>query len=227
MTDLSRLPSARSLQKRSQILDAATDLIGATGFERTSVDAVAERADVSKRTVYDYFGDKAGMFRAALERTEAELLDAVGRAIEEELVPGEVHRALASFASRITSATFSSSTYVTYRRLLASGGPARDPDPDRSPESLLARHLATMPGLDVPDPRRAAQHLVALTLSVALERLERSDLQPDDTVAAIIDDGVRVFLRAYATRDDSGAGRGRRRPSEELPDLDSNQEPAG
>ena len=50
-----------STQKRSAILTAARDLFLADGFDRSSVDAVAARAGVSKRTVYDYFGDKEAL----------------------------------------------------------------------------------------------------------------------------------------------------------------------
>ncbi len=54
---------------RDRILDAATDLFFARGYGGTSIDAVARRAQVSKRTFYHRFADKAALFGAVLHRT--------------------------------------------------------------------------------------------------------------------------------------------------------------
>ena len=53
--------------KRAAILAAARDLFVGTGVDRTSMDAVAARAGVSKRTVYDYYGDKHGLLLGVVE----------------------------------------------------------------------------------------------------------------------------------------------------------------
>lgn len=54
--------------KRAAILNAATDLFLTTGFDQTSVDAVAAAANVSKTTVYAHFGDKLSLFEAVVEQ---------------------------------------------------------------------------------------------------------------------------------------------------------------
>jgi TetR/AcrR family transcriptional repressor of mexJK operon len=61
----SRLEAA---ELRSRILDAATDLFLARGYGATSIEAVAERAHISKRTFYHRFEDKAALFGAVLHR---------------------------------------------------------------------------------------------------------------------------------------------------------------
>ncbi len=53
---------------RERILDAATVLFLAEGYGSTSVEAVAARAGVSKRTFYDRFDDKAMLFAAVVHR---------------------------------------------------------------------------------------------------------------------------------------------------------------
>ena len=58
----------RSEKKRLAILDAARRLFVQDGYELTSVDAIAARAGVSKRTVYDHFGDKERIHSAVLEQ---------------------------------------------------------------------------------------------------------------------------------------------------------------
>jgi len=50
------------------ILDVATDLFLAEGYGATSIEAVAQRARISKRTFYHRFPDKAALFSAVLHR---------------------------------------------------------------------------------------------------------------------------------------------------------------
>lgn len=57
----------RSEEKRAQIMDAAADLFTEQGFSSTSMDKIAERAGVSKQTVYSHFGSKEGVFVASIE----------------------------------------------------------------------------------------------------------------------------------------------------------------
>jgi AcrR family transcriptional regulator len=55
-------------QLADRILDAATDLFFARGYGATSIEAVADRARISKRTFYHRFDDKATLFGAVLHR---------------------------------------------------------------------------------------------------------------------------------------------------------------
>jgi TetR/AcrR family transcriptional repressor of mexJK operon len=57
--------------KRESVLDAAVELFLSEGFDRTSMDAVAAHAGVSKTTVYAHFADKVELFRAVTERSGA------------------------------------------------------------------------------------------------------------------------------------------------------------
>ena len=52
--------------KRRQILAAARHVFLDVGFERACVDVIAERAGVSKATVYNHFKEKKGLFVAAV-----------------------------------------------------------------------------------------------------------------------------------------------------------------
>ncbi|NJC38451.1 AcrR family transcriptional regulator [Xanthomonas arboricola] len=53
--------------KRGAILRAAGELFPRQGFDRTSMDSIAERAMVSKATVYAHFASKEVLFRTTLE----------------------------------------------------------------------------------------------------------------------------------------------------------------
>ena len=54
--------------KRESILDAAIDAFIEFGFEKTSMDLIAERANSSKRTVYNHFSNKELLIEEAFNR---------------------------------------------------------------------------------------------------------------------------------------------------------------
>ncbi|PPF87205.1 TetR/AcrR family transcriptional regulator [Pseudoclavibacter sp. RFBJ3] len=58
-------------ERRDQILDAAVALFVSNGYGQVTVDEIAAVARVTKRTIYTYFGDKAEVFTAAIERFRA------------------------------------------------------------------------------------------------------------------------------------------------------------
>lgn len=69
-------------QRNAELLDHALDLFLERGFERTTIDAIAASVGMAKRTVYARYGDKAALFKAALQR-----------AIDDMVVPIETLRA--------------------------------------------------------------------------------------------------------------------------------------
>jgi AcrR family transcriptional regulator len=56
----------KSEATRQRIIDAAYESIWRTGFNRTSLDTIAERAGVTKRTLYSYFRSKDDLLEAVL-----------------------------------------------------------------------------------------------------------------------------------------------------------------
>jgi AcrR family transcriptional regulator len=80
----SRGPGRPTLSNE-ELLDKALDIFLEKGFERTSIDAITAAAGMAKRTVYLRYGDKAALFRAALER-----------AIDEWIMPVETLQAAES-----------------------------------------------------------------------------------------------------------------------------------
>ncbi|MCL2423800.1 MAG: TetR/AcrR family transcriptional regulator, partial [Micrococcales bacterium] len=47
-------------ERRAQLVDVARTLFAEKGFEQTSVEEIAARANVSKPVVYEHFGGKEG-----------------------------------------------------------------------------------------------------------------------------------------------------------------------
>ncbi len=64
-------------RKRMDILAAAREEFLEAGFRETSMDRVAERANVSKRTVYNHFPSKEELFKAIAGQFIAELKQAI------------------------------------------------------------------------------------------------------------------------------------------------------
>lgn len=58
----------KSVEKRNQILEAASDLLLQNGFSATSMDMVAKKAGVSKQTVYSHYNNKDALFTAVIEK---------------------------------------------------------------------------------------------------------------------------------------------------------------
>jgi len=53
-------------QTRQRIVDAAYECFWRSGFTRTSIDGIAERANLTKRTIYSYFRSKDDLLTAVL-----------------------------------------------------------------------------------------------------------------------------------------------------------------
>ena len=51
---------------RAALLSAATEVFAEVGYAGARVDEIAERARVNKRMIYEYFGDKHGLYRDVL-----------------------------------------------------------------------------------------------------------------------------------------------------------------
>jgi AcrR family transcriptional regulator len=90
-------------RRRDQILNAAIELIGEQGFESTTMDEIAERAELSKGTLYLYFNDKATLHHAIKKRALSYLHESFLKVIQEDLTGAElVKKMMLTFLSLIT-----------------------------------------------------------------------------------------------------------------------------
>lgn len=196
----------RSEKKRTAILDAAEVLFVSEGFDRASVDAIAERAQVSKRTVYDHFGDKKALFDRVLARVGEALARDVRADIEDELVAGrELRDALIGFAERVVTQTLPSNSYLTFRRLdaLSSETSVLDGGARHVPDRMLAERFAELARggeIATDDPELAALQFSSLTILLVLNQFgdETIDVARDAERRRLIGAGVDMFLHAYA-----------------------------
>ncbi|MFD3913474.1 TetR/AcrR family transcriptional regulator [Streptomyces sp. NPDC058603] len=194
-----------STRKRAAILSAARELFLADGFDRTSVDAVAARAEVSKRTVYDYYGDKQTLLQAVVDAVGQSLITTIRGILDDTLThpieAADLEDVLVTFSMRIATDMLGSAEYATLQRLVrAEAGHRGENSMADTPDEALAERFAAFAAaglLDVPDARLAADQFIALTFGVALNRFGSANAVEDARVPPLIVEGVRTFLRAY------------------------------
>lgn len=93
-----RLRAGQRDAREAAVLEAAAELLAERGYGGCTTRAIAQRAGASKETLYSWFGNKAGLFAALVER-QAELTNArVEAALSEE---GEVQATLTEFAGNL------------------------------------------------------------------------------------------------------------------------------
>ncbi len=83
------------LARRGEILDAARRVFGARGYDGATLAEIAQKAEFAKGTLYSYFGSKAELFTALVERGFGELIgDARAAMAAEEDGAGAVGAAI-------------------------------------------------------------------------------------------------------------------------------------
>jgi TetR/AcrR family transcriptional regulator, mexJK operon transcriptional repressor len=200
-------PLGGSELKKAAIVQAARELFLRDGFERTSVDAIADRAGVSKRTIYNHYEDKRTLFLAVIQETYGSMIDAIYAIIDKHLTDvTDVGEALTGFALESANLAFRSVDRAAMIRLMMTEG-SHFPELQRErmrPFTItdhLAQRLAAMAErglLDIPDPQEAADHLFALTFGQLNNRsLFGARALADDDIRRMVEGGVRAFVRAY------------------------------
>ena len=64
-----------SADRREQLIEVSRSLFALRGFDGTSVEEIAARAEVSKPVVYEHFGGKEGLYTVVVDREMQRLLD--------------------------------------------------------------------------------------------------------------------------------------------------------
>lgn len=115
-------------RRRRAILDAAARLLVAQGYEETTIEEIAEQAEVGVGTVYNYFHSKAELLMALFYQGEDELLEQ-GEAIVRnpppdpaEAVAGLLCRHFQGLAGRYDKALFREFLAMTFTRDFGYGG---------------------------------------------------------------------------------------------------------
>ena len=202
-------PEGGSDRKRSDIAQAALRLFLRDGFARTSVDAIAEEAGVSKRTIYNHFGDKENLFLSIIGDTYDSMIGIVVEMMQRHLtdIPDEaVQERVIAFSRDMAMLAARSSERSAMIRLMMAEAPhfPQLREHRMRPQGItgaIAEQLVKLDArglLDVREPAEAANHLFALTMGQMNNRsLFGAVPLSDDEISAMAASGARAFLRAY------------------------------
>src|ERR1700692_4702964 len=124
-----RASSAGPLRLRHRILEVATELFLAQGYGSTTIEAVAARAGISKRTLYHRFDDKAALFSAVVHQIIEQIRPPAGVPLIEGATLRDILRRLAAMILR---AALSPPAIALHRLVMAESG--------RFPELVRAVH---------------------------------------------------------------------------------------
>lgn len=151
------------LDTRRALEDAALELFARDGFERTTVEAIAERAQVSPRTFFRYFAAKEEVLDMGWTKRRERLHELTTRAPREAADLDVAVAALAAIAVefepelervRLRAAAVATSSALR----------GRTADSMAAWEAALARGLAGRRGLEHPDDQATVAAAVALGL---------------------------------------------------------------
>lgn len=196
----------KDLEKRQALLDSAARLFLEQGFERTTVDAIAARAGVSKLTVYSHFDGKDGLFKALIAEKCGEHFEAREFTALAPLGPRE---ALTRVAKGFLSLMFHPDVVALHRVLMnaASHGSSMNqtfwdsgPAPTIDSLAALLGRFDANGELRVPRPAAAADQFLSMLKGVEHLRvlLNVGEVPGSRRLKALAEDTVDMFLRAYA-----------------------------
>lgn len=204
MTATSRRENNRK-NKENRILDAALNVFSETGYSGASMDAIAVAAGVSKPTLYQYFGAKDQLFKAMMKQERVQLLTMFQNVSGDRMVD-DLHKFAWFYADIVMRPDF-----LSLARLII-GEAQRFPDIGRFYQASGPNHIlhAMMTYLDTQrangrlvfdDPELAAEDLWGLLLSAPRNQALHvpDEILGKDVLARYINNGLRVFLKAYST----------------------------
>jgi AcrR family transcriptional regulator len=191
--------------RRAAILDCADAVFLEVGFQAASMSEIAARLGGSKGTLYNYFDSKEDLFLACVRRHCATLETQMSSLYTEG---GEPRDVLQRLGKRYVAFVSSDETVRKFRMIVAEAERAPDlarafyeTGPARGVEMLSAYLEKAMQAgaLRPADPRRAAQQFLSLcNNNLSKARLCNYAPAPDEaTIAADVDDAVRIFLTSY------------------------------
>jgi len=196
-------------RKKKQILEAAIAEFQERGFAGASMDRISERAQVSKRTVYNHFECKEELFNAINQC----LADQFNAAME---VPYDPDLPIRDGLMRLGWAEgdlLTSPCFMNMARMIMSET-IRDPDLAADMDARMTKlsvvedfmDRATKEGkLDVPDPKLAATQFLGLIKSRGFfPNIYANRQATREEMVAIIEDSVDMILARYAPAGKAG-----------------------
>src|SRR5437762_7866834 len=187
------------------IVDAARELFVELGFQATTLDKVAQRAKISKLSIYRHFENKEALFSAAIaarchQFAPQALFEGVDGSAEDQLmaVGSSLLRTLLSPDVRSVEAMVMAdkTNQNSLSKLHYEAGPAHV---IAQIEALL-RQLHAKAVLNVPDPLRSARLFAALFKGsdlLIIARFDEARAEDDNEIESYCQSAVAMFIAAH------------------------------
>ena len=210
------IPAARGhAAKKQAILGAAADAVCRHGFSGACIDDIADRARVSRQTVYNHYGDRNALFSAVVEevmaRANASIFELLASFPEDGT---DLEQELVNFLVSLSRNCIVNKDGRFLRKLVQSEG-ANHPElfeswrrhgPLKLTSALgacLAR-LAAKGVLEIDDFDVAARQLLALGQADIQMQILLGETPSDAELESAARNAARTFLRAYTPVGASG-----------------------
>ena len=153
------LRESKKLRTRQEIADQAMRLFAARGFDHVTVAEIAAAADVSEKTVFNYFPTKEDLFFDEVPKREAALLDAIGSRASGESILSALRRLQVGECPRLCSPGF-----ATFARIIEESPALKARELEVMAHFVRVLTNAIQTELDIPerDARIAASMLISI-----------------------------------------------------------------
>ncbi|MEX0844966.1 MAG: TetR/AcrR family transcriptional regulator [Balneolaceae bacterium] len=106
-------------RRKEHILNAAIELIKEQGFDETTMDDIAKRAEFSKGTLYLYFNDKSSLHQAIKKKALTQIRDEYLAIIQDDLKGSEiVGKMVSTFLEFVTQSTPFTKSMMLYEQTI-------------------------------------------------------------------------------------------------------------
>lgn len=199
-------PKRRKSPKRAAVVEAATEEFLSRGFEGTSMDRIAEAANVSKRTVYDHFPSKDDLFQAIVDEILQRVEEMpVHKYSKEKALEDQLLDIGNTFANTITGKDFMKLSKVVIACFIQSPEWAHNTMKAyaRLRQDMIAFFKAGKKDgrLQIRDPEKAAAQFCGLIKEIAFwpELMAGQKPVTSRERSEAVKDAVAIFLDHYAT----------------------------
>ena len=202
MNNLSRRQQNR-LNKQNRALEAALKVFSEYGFQSATMEAIATEANLTKPTLYEYFGSKDELFKAMMLAPRDLMMLAFDE--DDDDYVSQLWAFAWTYVDTVMKPEFLSLARLIIgdaKRFVEIGRAYQDSGPDRVLEGLtkyMARQ-GTKKRLKIEDPELAAEDFWGLILSAPRNKaLHIPDYAPSiHMLARYVHNGMKVFFRAYS-----------------------------
>ncbi|MFE4113331.1 TetR/AcrR family transcriptional regulator [Kosakonia sp. YIM B13611] len=188
------------------IIDAASELFVELGFQATTLDKIAQRAKISKLSIYRHFDNKEALFSAAIVAgchqffAPQALLEGVDGSVEDQLMAvGSLllRTLLRSDVSSVEAMVMADKTnQKSLSKLHYEAGPVHV----IAQIEVLLRQLHAKQLLNVPDPLQSARLFAALFKGsdlLMIARFDETRAEDDNEIESYCRSAVAMFIAAH------------------------------